>query len=59
MKILENITYSQIAGPDGVGDLYLPGNMNGNTPVALSIHGGGWSGMDKCRMAEIAAFSLS
>lgn len=56
MKILENITYSQIAGPDGVGDLYLPGNMNGNTPVALCIHGGAWSSLDKSRMAEIAAF---
>ena len=56
MRILENITYSQAAGANGIGDLYLPGNTTENTPVALCIHGGAWSSLDKSRMAEIAAF---
>ena len=56
MKILENITYSQAAGANGIGDLYLPGNTTENTPVALCIHGGAWSSLDKSRMAEISTF---
>ena len=56
MRILENIIYSQAAGADGVGDLYLPGNTTENTPVALCIHGGAWSSLDKSRMAEISTF---
>ena len=56
MKILENLTYSQAAGADGIGDLYLPNNATENTPVALCIHGGGWSALDKSRTAGISTF---
>lgn len=56
MKILENIPYSGTAGDRGVGDLFLPENLSPQTPLALSIHGGGWVALDKSRMAGIAEF---
>lgn len=56
MKIIENIIYSQEAGAGGVGDLFLPEKLSPQTPLALSIHGGGWVALDKSRMAGIAEF---
>lgn len=39
-----------------VGDLYLPEKVDASTPVALLVHGGGWSGMGRADVAGIAEF---
>ena len=56
MKLFENIVYAKNSGTDGVGDLFLPENFSESTSLALCIHGGAWSSMDKKRMSEIATF---
>lgn len=56
MKVIENIVYSAEAEERGVGDLILPDELCEHTPLALSIHGGGWGALDKSRMSGIAGF---
>lgn len=55
-NIIENIVYSEKAAENGVGDLFLPDELLPETPLALCIHGGGWSALDKARMVDIAEF---
>ncbi|MDR0932516.1 MAG: alpha/beta hydrolase [Victivallales bacterium] len=56
MRVIPQIAYLPEAGERGVGDLYLPERVSPGTPIALLIHGGGWSSMDKSRMVGIAEF---
>ena len=56
MLIYENIMYSAEAGEYGAGDLLVPDECSADTPLALAVHGGAWSSLDKCRMAGIAGF---
>ncbi|MGI5923087.1 MAG: alpha/beta hydrolase [Lentisphaeria bacterium] len=56
MTIIPNIVYNPSHGERGLGDLYLPGHCDQHTPIALSIHGGGWSSMDKSSFAGVAQF---
>lgn len=44
------------SGPHRVGDLYLPNQMTEETPVVLSIHGGGLSAMRRRDASGIAEF---
>ena len=46
------------AGERGLGDLYLPKQPD-NAPVALTIHGGGWSAQDKSSFCGVAEFIAS
>jgi hypothetical protein len=54
--MIENIIYNTKCDTRNTGDLYLPENADRNTPLALSIHGGGWSAMDKSSFAGVAEF---
>lgn len=56
MKRIENIAYARQWGMYGTGDLYLPSNLSADTRCALTIHGGGWSGMDKADFTGVAEF---
>ena len=47
MNIKKNVVYQPAYGVRGLGDLYLPDNLSERTPAALTIHGGGWSTMEK------------
>ena len=38
----------------GLGNLYLPDGYTADTPVALTIHGGGWSGGDRYSWSGVA-----
>lgn len=54
--VVRDIVYNAEAGKDGLGDLYLPADVQPDTPVALAIHGGGWSGLDRASWAGVAEF---
>lgn len=56
MTVIPNIVYNHSYGERGLGDLYLPENADQHTPIALAIHGGGWSAMDKSSFAGVAQF---
>ena len=58
-QVISNITYSAAIGKCGLGDLYLPAGHTVDTPVALAIHGGGWSGGDRPSWAGVAEFLCS
>ena len=52
------VTYDP-AHPACVGDLHLPdGGVKPDTPVALLIHGGGWSGMGRADVVGIGSAGL-
>ena len=53
VRLIADIPYAPDHGRRGVGDLYLPREPVG-CPVALCIHGGGWSHMDKSSWAGVA-----
>ena len=53
MKKIENISYDQGIGNDGLGDLFLPDNAE-NAPACLLIHGGGWRSMTKESITPVA-----
>ena len=55
-KVIADIVYNSQAGQRGMGDLYLPRGWNSSTPLALLIHGGGWSAMDRRGVQGIAEF---
>jgi acetyl esterase/lipase len=55
-KIIRDVVYSAEAGADGRGDLYLPPEVKPDTPVVLTIHGGGWSAMNRASWAGVAEF---
>lgn len=56
IESVTQITYLPEAGAFGIGDLYLPRSWNSETPLALVIHGGGWSAMDRFSSSGIAEF---
>ena len=56
MKIIRDIVYDPLFAPVTSGDLYLPETVTEKTPVVLSIHGGGWSCMDRSSFAGVAEF---
>ena len=41
-EIVRDIPYAPENGKFGLGDLYLPKSSSSETPVVLTIHGGGW-----------------
>lgn len=55
-RVVKDIVYNAEAKDRGTGDLYLPKDVSESTPVALCIHGGGWSGMNRSGTAGIAEF---
>jgi acetyl esterase/lipase len=59
VKIIRDVVYSTAAGAAGVGDIYFPDGYNADTPVALAIHGGGWSGLDRYSWSGVADFLCS
>lgn len=56
MKIVRDFVYQPAYGERGLGDLYLPDSLSPQTPAALTIHGGGWSAMEKYSFAGVAEF---
>ena len=56
MKLITNFIYNESYGEYGLGDLYLPDQVSENTPLALAIHGGGWSSYDKYSFSGVADF---
>ena len=56
MKLISNLFYNESYGEYGLGDLYLPDQVTEKTPLALAIHGGGWSGFDKYSFSGVADF---
>ena len=51
--VLRDLSYRPDATEREQGDLYLP-EGSGPHPVAIVIHGGGWSGRDRSDMEDIA-----
>jgi acetyl esterase/lipase len=45
--IHDNVPYNNDADPRHSLDLYLPANANGQLPLVIFIHGGGWISNDK------------
>jgi len=58
-KVVRDIAYNEAAGRDGLGDLYLPADVRPDTPVVLTIHGGGWSGGDRASWSGVAEYFRS
>ncbi len=55
---MTELCYHPAAEERGLGDLYLPKQPD-NAPVALTIHGGGWSAQDKSSFCGVAEFIAS
>ena len=58
MKIIRDINYAGDNSQWHIGDFYIP-EGNGPFPIALCIHGGGWSAMDRHSFAGVAEFMCS
>lgn len=56
MTLVKEIVYHPAYGERGLGDLYLPEDVSERTPVALTIHGGGWSALNKYSFSGVAEF---
>ncbi len=54
--VVKDIVYNAEAGQDGLGDLYLPADVRPDTPIVLTIHGGGWGGGDRYSWSGVADF---
>ena len=55
-SVVRDIPYAPENGKFGLGDLYLPEKVASDTPVVLTIHGGGWSGGDRYSWSGVAEF---
>ncbi|MDD4101224.1 MAG: alpha/beta hydrolase fold domain-containing protein, partial [Kiritimatiellae bacterium] len=55
-EVVYDVPYNPAIGTAGLGNLYLPANYGPDTPVALAIHGGSWSGGDRASWAGVAEF---
>jgi len=55
-QMIRDVVYNPAIGKYGLGNLYLPDGYTADTPVALAIHGGGWSGLDRTSWAGVAEF---
>ncbi len=42
-KVLRDVTYCSASGVDLKMDVYFPKNVTGPTPLAVFVHGGGWT----------------
>ena len=54
--VVRDIPYAPENGKFGLGDLYLPEKMTPETPVVLTIHGGGWGAGDRYSWSGVAEF---
>ena len=55
---MTEICYYPEAGERGLGDLYLPEQPE-HAPIALTIHGGGWSSQDRSSFCGVSQFIAS
>ena len=53
MRLITDIPYATEVHARLNGDLYLPEPVTPHTPIALVIHGGGWSNSDKTSLAPV------
>jgi len=53
---IRDIPYDSSIGRFGLGDLYLPEKVTPETPVVLTIHGGGWGAGDRYSWSGVAEF---
>ena len=58
--VIRDIPYAPDNGDFGLGDLYLPTASAVQSaeppPVVLTIHGGGWTSLNRASLAGIAEF---
>ena len=54
MRIIRDISYGKTEYH--YGDLYIPDSKSDSIPMAMLIHGGGWSSMDKSDMNGVCLF---
>ena len=54
--IVRDIPYAPEYGKFGLGDLYLPEKVSPETPVVLTIHGGGWGAGNRYSWSGVAEF---
>ena len=54
--VARDIPYAPENGRFGLGDLYLPESPSSETPVVLTIHGGGWTAGDRYSWSGVAEF---
>jgi len=55
-NVVRDIAYDSSIGRFGLGDLYLPEKATAETPVVLTIHGGGWGSGDRYSWSGVAEF---
>ena len=55
-SVIRDIAYAPESGRFGLGDLYLPKQVSRETPVVLTIHGGGWCALDRESLRGISEF---
>lgn len=55
-QVRRGLRYSEAAGAAGFGDLHYPAKWTAETPVVLTIHGGGWTTNDRRSLAGVAEF---
>ena len=55
-EVVRDIQYDSSIGRFGLGDLFLPDEVSGETSLVLTIHGGGWSSGDRASWAGVARF---
>jgi len=55
MKVIKDINYGENGSQWHIGDFYIPEETDTHS-VALCIHGGGWSSMDRSSFAGVAQF---
>ena len=56
MQIVRDVPYDESTGRFGLGDVFLPSEISSDTPVVLTIHGGGWSGGDRASWEGVSRF---
>ena len=54
--VVRDIPYAPANENFGLGDLYLPEKATPETPVVLTIHGGGWGAGDRYSWSGVAEF---
>ena len=54
--VVRDIPYAPENGKFGLGDLYLPESVSRETPVVLTIHGGGWTAGDRYSWSGVAEY---
>ena len=53
VEIVEDIEYAEVDGVSLELDLYRPADVDGDLPLIIWTHGGGWVGGDKSDVAEM------